>query len=635
MRVLKYVLGAITIASSFFALNSSIPVLSSSLLPKLKQVQVQGTGVSQQELGIWEVEVDTETQKNKIRQVSGNSSIKVASVLGGGAVSSTQTGALFENTTLFDPTNTGVTYATYSARFTVTNQTGTTLGLVAPNQVTGIDLMLVPYKKGTTSVSECPTADTNLAQPICVITNTSQKVPRIGASGITPPFLFSSFPVFTYIYEPVYMAQMSDRSGNSLSIVTNPDDSNPPEKNEATAGVSTRSRGATSISPYFARSIWRPNLTLTNGSSTNFGLRFRYAQDSPGSGQPRVTQFRFRFRIIADRLGGLPPKVSSSFTTTIAGIPEAPEITRADGIGTSARLGGVRGLVQAPGVKTVYIVNGFFIRKVDLSTRQVTTVANINESGLTPGFDFTVNSGIAINRAGTKLYVAAFGAPNVYEVNIATQAVTKIAGTDNSGFQDGNQAQFNSPSGVVLDASERFLFVADRNNHRIRQIDLFNSLVSTLAGNGLTGATDGVGTAASFNFPSGVALSPDGLTIFVADTNNQKIRAINLATKQVSTLAGSGVVGSNDGAAEVSSFNQLSSLAVSPDQETLYIGELGKIRAIDLTTKVVRTVSELKPLQITNSACNPGGIAVAPSDTVTFTCDSIVNRLHLVEGEAP
>ena len=84
-------------------------------------------------------------------------------------------------------------------------------------------------------------------------------------------------------------------------------------------------------------------------------------------------------------------------------------------------------------------------------------------------------------------------------------------------------ASFRNPAGVDVDGAGN-VYVADWGNSKIRMITPAG-VVSTLAGSGLWGAVDGTGTAASFNYPSGVAVDAAG-TVYVADCDNNKIRMI-------------------------------------------------------------------------------------------------------------
>jgi sugar lactone lactonase YvrE len=138
--------------------------------------------------------------------------------------------------------------------------------------------------------------------------------------------------------------------------------------------------------------------------------------------------------------------------------------------------------------------------------------------------------------------------------------VTTLAGSVTAGFADGvgQAAQFRGPSGVAVDAVGT-LYVADRGNNRIRKITPAG-VVTTLAGSDQSGFADGQGAAAAFAAPTGVAVSTSG-TVYVADADNNRIRQVSQAGV-VTTLAGSGTAGFANGTGAVALFNRPGGVAI-------------------------------------------------------------------------
>jgi len=147
---------------------------------------------------------------------------------------------------------------------------------------------------------------------------------------------------------------------------------------------------------------------------------------------------------------------------------------------------------------------------------------------------FSSPCGVAVDSAGI-LYVADSSNNRIRKILPDGIASTVAGGV--KGYADGvgAAAQFNDPIGIAVDSAGN-LYVADTDNHRIRKI-LPDGTVSTLAG-GVKGRTDGVGTDARFDTPYGVAVDSAGV-LYVADSENSQIRKI-LPDGTVSTLAGSG-----------------------------------------------------------------------------------------------
>ena len=162
----------------------------------------------------------------------------------------------------------------------------------------------------------------------------------------------------------------------------------------------------------------------------------------------------------------------------------------------------------------------------------------------------------------------------------ADGTVTTIAGTGGAGYTEGEASKsvFNTPQDVdaAIDGS---LCVADRGNHRIRRIA--NGQVSLLAGQALNGFLDGVGAAARFYYPEGVAVDPFGGDCYVADTYNNRIRKVS-ADGKASTIAGDGGSGYIEGKGIAARFYRPSGIDVD-DKGFLYVADTysHRIRRID------------------------------------------------------
>jgi ATP-dependent protease HslVU (ClpYQ) peptidase subunit len=180
--------------------------------------------------------------------------------------------------------------------------------------------------------------------------------------------------------------------------------------------------------------------------------------------------------------------------------------------------------------------------------------------------------------ASGNLYVVERGASKIRKI---TQAgvVTTLAGGNIAGSVDGIgiDASFLAPSGLTIDATGN-LYIADTGNDKIRKITPAG-LVTTIAGTGVAGSTDGGVGIASFYCPTDVAIGTSG-NLYVADECNNKIRKIT-PSGIISTFAGNGIEGSADGIGVLASFNNPHSIATDISGN-VYVSEWGnhKIRKI-------------------------------------------------------
>src|SRR5207247_5974016 len=150
-------------------------------------------------------------------------------------------------------------------------------------------------------------------------------------------------------------------------------------------------------------------------------------------------------------------------------------------------------------------------------------------------------------------------------------AVDTVAGNGVPGFADGaaENARFNTPTALTLSLDGNFLFVADTNNGRVRRIDLVNRQVSTVAGGGEGDVVDGPGGEAIFFQPIGLALDFDGV-LYVSEFGTSDIRRID-AAGNVTTLAGGGGLKLRDGAGLDARFNQPRGLAIDRQRRVVYV----------------------------------------------------------------
>ena len=250
--------------------------------------------------------------------------------------------------------------------------------------------------------------------------------------------------------------------------------------------------------------------------------------------------------------------------TTLAG--SAGSRGSVDGTGSAARFNRPTG-VAVDGAGNVYVADSqnLTIRKVTPAGMVTTVAGTAGSPGIADGTgtaaQFGQPYGVAVDGAGN-VFVADQGAHTIRKVTPAGVVTTLAGSGGNWGSADGAgaAAQFCYPSGVAVDGAGN-VFVADYNNHTIRKVTAAG-VVTTLAGSaGNSGTADGTGTAARFYYPSGVAVDGAG-NVFVADQYNHTIRQVT-AVGVVTTIGGlPGVTGSVDGVGSAARFNNPKGVAV-------------------------------------------------------------------------
>ena len=242
---------------------------------------------------------------------------------------------------------------------------------------------------------------------------------------------------------------------------------------------------------------------------------------------------------------------------------------------------------------------------------------NVDGIGAAASFDGV--AGLASDGAGN-VYAADAVNDTIRKVVLATGAVTTIAGSPRApGTADGKgaAARFDEPRGLAFDAGN--LYVADSGNGIIRKIVLATGMVTTIAGSaGAGGRVDGVGAAAQFSRPQGIASDGAG-NLYVADTYNDVVRQIVLATGAVTT-----VPGASDG---------LPDSVVSDGAGSLYVAGLGgaTVSKIDLATGASTSLST----GATPSSAGATGLAIDRAGSLYFSDGhAALFKLDLASGAA-
>jgi sugar lactone lactonase YvrE len=234
------------------------------------------------------------------------------------------------------------------------------------------------------------------------------------------------------------------------------------------------------------------------------------------------------------------------------------------------------------------------IRKVDRTSGLITTVA-----GCTSAHTSTVMNKAAVPAADDPLNEGSSSAEAAFVQQsdlsgTVRYVVNGVASTKRFGGDGGPalDALLNFPTAIAVDA-EGDVYIADTMNHRIRRVDARTGLITTIAGVGLPrfGGDGGPSVAAGLNEPA--ALAVHGARLYVADQSNNRIRMVDLRTGMITTVAGTGTATFNgDGRhATEAALAGPSGITVGTDGR-LYIADTfnGRIRAVDPVTGKIETV---------------------------------------------
>lgn len=233
-----------------------------------------------------------------------------------------------------------------------------------------------------------------------------------------------------------------------------------------------------------------------------------------------------------------------------------------------------------------------------------------------------------------------------------TNIVSTVAGTGEAGFSGdggaGNEAQLNQPHSIQFDASGTFLFVCDIKNHRIRRIDIGNGKIDTWCGTGEAKTTsDGakVGPETPLKGPRALDRSPDGDLWLALREGNQVFR-IDMKDATLHHVAGTGKSGFHADTREAlkSQLSGPKGVAVSPDGQLIYLAdtESHTVRAIDLGAKppVLKLIAgdgekgdgPDSPDPLICRMARLHGVGVDPVSGDVFIGDSQTHKVRKVSG---
>lgn len=310
-----------------------------------------------------------------------------------------------------------------------------------------------------------------------------------------------------------------------------------------------------------------------------------------------------------------------------------------------------QGMALNDNILYVADTDNHLIRGVNLAERTVTTIAgtgkagyNRTESGLPLEIDLSSPWDVEFDDKNN-LYIAMAGTHQIWVLSLNKDSVGPLIGSGREGLEDGGfpYTQLAQPSGLFF--RDGILYFADAESSSIRAADLANGQVTTLAGPPMNdlfafGDVDGGFGDSRLQHTLAVVGGENGL-LYVADTYNSKIKALDPATKEISTLFGLGGNGGfQDGDATQAKFDEPGGLDYADGK--LYVADTNNdaVRVIDLTSNTVSTITFANPeaLQIADAVTIVGGNAPGgevlnlPEQSISQGEGQIVLNIVLPEG---
>ena len=288
----------------------------------------------------------------------------------------------------------------------------------------------------------------------------------------------------------------------------------------------------------------------------------------------------------------------------VAGTPKSAGYSGDWGSATSAQLNQPNGVcIDQAGNVYIADTNNNVIRWVN-SSATIRTFAGNGEADYQDGstgwswYDasFDHPMGVCVTNAGVVIVADTM---NCTLRSVASNWVSTVTITPGLGLSAPGEvvAYYSSGHQTV------YLYIADTNNHRIRQFDTEANSVTTVAGNGNQGywGDGGAATSAALNTPMGVAVDGQG-NLYIADTNNNRIRMVSASSGRIYTVAGTGTAGySGDGGPATSA-----KLNAPSD---VFVDSAGNIFIADTFNHVIRRIDTAGVIHLTAGTPQTGGFS--------------------------
>jgi sugar lactone lactonase YvrE len=299
---------------------------------------------------------------------------------------------------------------------------------------------------------------------------------------------------------------------------------------------------------------------------------------------------------ISDSGNNVVREVSGGTISTVAG-NGTPGYSGDGGAATSAELFDPVGLaVTAAGSLLIADYGNSVVRSVDLSTGIISTFAGGVGTGTATGVSQDPKQSVVISGF---LYVADFRHSVIRKINLSTGNETIAAGTGKPGYSgDGGpatSAELNGPSGLAADSAGN-LYIADTDNHVIREIAASTGTITTYAGDGTNGYTGDGGSATSGELaaPASLCVDPSG-NLYIADTADNVVREVVNSTGYLATFAGTGVEGytGDGGAASAATFGGFIAGIACDGSGNVFISDTDNyvVREVSASTGDISTVA--------------------------------------------